>query len=170
MKNTAKTKRVSGLISVLCLVLVLSMTFVLASCKKDDDSGENTPYEPEYQKETTILSTYYQQDEQGRILPTSSDRHDIEVIEGGGANANELQGEWMLGEHTTYIFDGVNRGILLTGVDNYTFVYSAQDGKLRIDIDVKNGEDIECAYSIDGDTMTWNRTNGQVHTLKRVEQ
>ena len=169
--NTSKTsKYTSVLLSIVCVMLTAVLVLTLAGCGKKKEE-----YVPEYQKETTIISEYYQEDENGRILPTAADKHDIQIIEGGGENADEMLGKWTDEyEATTYIFDGIDRGILLTGekdkVDNrYTFTYSAQDGKLRIDIDSIDGDDFEYAYSISGDKLVLTR-GGQTYNFTKVAQ
>ena len=103
---------------------------------------------------------------QDGILPTSADRHDIHLAENGGANASDLLGKWRLDQGTTYVFDGQGRGIMLTGVDNYTFLYSAENGKLGVDMDTISGNDFEYDYSVNGDTLTMTR-DGKTYTLKK---
>ena len=152
----------------MCAVLVITAMFVMTACKDKKETASE--YVPQYQKTTTNISSYYEKDESGRILPTAADRHDITVIEGGGANVSDVYGEWAVDQNTTYVFDGMGRGIVLTGAGNYTFVYSAQDGKLRIDNDVQNGDDVEYSYTIDGDKMYWERGNGQKFTLTKVKK
>ena len=91
------------------------------------------------------------------------------VIKGGGANGSDLLGKWQMGDHDTYLFDGQGRGIILTGVDNYTFTYSAENGKLRIDYDGQNGSDFEYDYTLNGDKMTWTR-GGKTYDLTKVAE
>ena len=117
------------------------------------------------QNGTTNITPYYN----NGVLPTAADRHDITIVENGGANASELYGKWKLDEGTTYMFDGQGRGIMLTGVDNYTFVYSAENGKLGIDMDTAKGSDFEYDYSVSGDTLTMTR-DGKTFTLTKEQQ
>ena len=58
---------------------------------------------------------------------------------------------------------------MLTGVDNYTFVYSAENGKLGIDMDTAKGSDFEYDYSVSGDTLTMTR-DGNTFTLTKEQQ
>ena len=112
---------------------------------------------------TTNITPYYK----NGVLPTSSDRHDITLAPNGGANASELLGTWKLDQGTTYMFDGKGKGIMLTGVDNYTFAYSAENGKLGIDMDTATGSDFEYDYSVSGDTLTMTR-DGRSFTLTKT--
>ncbi len=113
-------------------------------------SGKSGGYVPETQGETTNITPYYE----NGILPTTGHRHDITVISGGGTDAAEVTGTWKLDDVTIYMFDGKGRGIMLTAVNNYTFLYSAQDGKLAIDFDSDGGADREYQYVINGDRLT----------------
>ena len=159
-----------AIVAVLVVVVVIALTFILAP---SDGSflgirGAGVipgKYVPETQGETTIITQYYNDG----VLPTSGSRHDITVIEGGGANAADLLGSWKLDEVTSYVFDGAGRGMMLTGVDNYSFMCSAQDGKLAIDFDIDKGSDFEYDYVIDGDTLTITR-NGQTFVLTKAAQ
>lgn len=166
-KSLSNRKNLSVFVSILCVVMAAVLVMLLAACGSDKKKDE--AYVPEHQKETTIISQYYDLDDEGRILPTSSDRHDIDIIEGGGKNAPDLLGVWTIDDNTTYVFDGIDRGILLTGVDNYTFTYSAEDGELRIDSDVSQGEDVIYHYTLDGDSMTWKRGEA-TYQLKKIDQ
>ena len=160
-------KKTSAVMTALCIMMTLVMVVLLASC--GSKKKEEKAYVPEHQKETTIISEYYELDDEGRILPTACDRHDIDIIEGGGADAPELLGVWDMDENTYYVFDGKDRGILLTGVDNYTFVYSAENGELRVDSDVSQGEDVVYEYTIDGDSMTWKRGSATYHLTRKSQ-
>lgn len=161
---------VIAIVAVLVVIVVVALTFILAP---SDGSFLGIPgagvipnqYVPETQSETTILTQYYHDG----ILPTSGSRHDIDVINGGGANASDLLGSWRLDKITVYMFDGAGRGMMLTDVDNYSFMYSAQDGKLDIDFDVDKGNDFEYDYSLDGDTLTITR-NEQTFVLTKEAQ
>ncbi len=159
-----------AIVVVLCVVIAVSLLFILAP--SDGSflgihgagviSGSGRGNGAQIQDGTTIISTYYQ----GGILPTSADRHDIHLAANGGANASDLLGKWRLDQGTTYVFDGQGRGIMLTGVDNYTFLYSAENGKLGIDMDTIAGNDFEYDYSVNGDTLTMTR-DGKTYTLKK---
>ncbi len=173
-RNAADQKKKKTLtiaiIVVLCVVIAVSMLFIFAP--SDGSflgirgagvvSGSNKGYVAETQNGTTIISSYYQ----NGVLPTSADRHDIALVENGGANASELLGKWKLDQGTTYVFDGQGRGIMLTGVDNYTFLYSAENGKLGVDMDTIAGNDFEYEYTVNGDTLTMTR-DGKTFTLKK---
>lgn len=91
------------------------------------------------------------------VLPTSGTRHEVHVLPNGGKDAMEVNGLWRLDQVTLYEFDGYGRGIMHTAVDDYSFVYSAQDGLLEIDYDTDNGQDTEYTYVIDGDSLTISR-------------
>ena len=142
-----------AIIAVLVIVIVAALVLIFIPGAESGFgkifSGTDS-YVPETQNGTTIISQYYQ----NGVLPTSGDRHDVNVINGGGRNASDLEGKWSLDDVTIYEFDGLGRGIMLTGVDNYTFLYSAEDGKLCIDYDIDGGTDKEYDYTIDGDTLT----------------
>lgn len=161
---------IAAIVAVLVVVIIVALTFILAP---SDGSflgirGAGVfpgKYVPEVQSETTIISQYYK----NGILPTSGSRHDISVIKGGGADAAEMLGKWRLDDVSSYIFDGAGRGMMITGVDNYSFVYSAQDGKLAIDFDTDKGNDFEYDYKIDGDTLTMTRNN-QTFVLTKQAQ
>lgn len=168
-----------AIVVILCVVIVVSLLFIFAPAdgsvlgirgagvlsggnKKDSDLALRV--ESETQSGTTNISPYYS----NGVLPTAADRHDINIIPNGGANASDLLGKWKLDQGTTYMFDGQGRGIMLTGVDNYTFVYSAENGKLGIDMDTITGNDYEYDYTISGDTLTMTR-DGNTFTLTKVE-
>lgn len=104
----------------------------------------------------------------GGVIPTSGARHDVDIASNGGADAMELSGKWRLDQNTMYEFDGYGRGLLHTGVDNYSFAYSAQDGLLAIDFDTDNGRDSEYTYVIDGDSMTLTRGSATYDFTKEV--
>ena len=142
-----------AILAVLAIIIAAAMILVFVPGAESGLSNlfsGNSGYVPETQSETTILTKYYE----NGILPTSGSRHDVDVIEGGGANASELEGSWRLDKVTVYEFDGLGRGIMLTAVDNYTFIYSAQDGKLAIDYDGDGGTDRLYDYVIEGDKLT----------------
>lgn len=174
--SAADQKKKKGLIiaivSVLVVVILIALVFIFAPSDGSflgiRGSGVLTGgngYVPETQDGTTNISPYYQDG----ILPTAADRHDIHLIEGGGADAGELYGKWELDQATTYMFDGQGRGIMLTGVDNYTFNYSAENGKLGIDFDTINGSDFEYDYTVSGDKLTMTR-GSSTFNLTRVDQ
>ena len=131
--------------------------------------GGKPAFVPETQDGTTNLTPYYKDG----MLPTAADRHEITIIYGGGANGAELLGRWQMNDHDTYIFDGQGRGVFLAintsgGIDKeFTFTYSAENGKLGIDYDGQSGFDYEYDYTLDGDTMTLTRS-GNTYTMKRV--
>lgn len=149
------------LIAVILIALIVAVAVILIVFTRGGESAENAP---ESQGGTSIISQYY---EDG-VLPTAGDRHDVISIEGGGTSASEFLGTWKLDEITVYKFDGHDRGIMLTAVDNYTFVYSAQDGKLNIDFDYDGATDSEYTYSIDGDKLTMSRS-GMDYVLTRSD-
>lgn len=159
-----------AIVAVLCVVIVISLLFIFAPTDGSFlgihgagvISGSGKGNAAETQNGTTNISPYYQ----NGVLPTSSDRHDITLAPNGGANVSELLGKWRLDQGTTYMFDGQGRGIMLTGVDNYTFLYSAENGKLGIDMDTIAGNDFEYDYTVSGDTLTMTR-DGKTFTLKK---
>lgn len=157
-----------AIVVVICVVIAVSLLFILAPADGSFLGIRGAGVIPgsgnaaETQNGTTIISSYYQ----NGVLPTSADRHDITLAPNGGANASELLGKWKIDQGTTYVFDGQGRGILLTGVDNYTFLYSAENGKLGIDIDTVAGNDFEYDYSVNGDTLTITR-DGKTFTMKK---
>ncbi|MBQ3331246.1 MAG: hypothetical protein IJG87_08735 [Ruminococcus sp.] len=162
------------IICVLAVIIAAALIFIFVPGAESGVSGifgGKPAYVPETQDVTTNITPYYNDG----ILPTSSDRHDITVISGGGANGGDFYGTWKMNDHDTYIFDGLGRGIFLAvnkdgGIDfKYTFLYSAQDGVLGIDYDGANGADQEYSYTIDGDKMSWTRA-GQTYTLEKVEE
>lgn len=141
------------LLVVLAIVIAAAAIFIFVPGAEQGVSnlfGGQSGYVPETQDGTTIISQYYN----NGILPTSGTRHDVDVISGGGASAAELTGVWKLDEVTVYEFDGKGRGIMLTAVDNYTFIYSAQDGKLAIDYDLDGGTDRLYDYTVNGNKLT----------------
>lgn len=172
--NTKKAQKVLiiVIVAVLAVIIAATLIFVFVPGAESGISGlfgGKPAYVPETQNGTTNLTPYYE----NGILPTSSDRHDITVISGGGANGADLYGRWQMNDHDTYIFDGQGRGIFLAlnssgGIDKqFTFMYSAENSKLGIDYDGQNGADFEYDYTIDGDSMTWSRS-GKTYTLTRV--
>lgn len=170
-----------AIVAVLGVVIVVSLLFIFAP--SDGSvlgirgsgvlSGGNNGGSPgssngavaagETQDGTTIISTYYKDG----ILPTAADRHDITLVPDGGANVSDLYGTWKLDQGTTYIFDGKGKGMMLTGVDNYSFNYSAENGKLGIDMDTIAGNDYEYEYTVNGDTLTMTR-GGNTYTLTKT--
>ncbi|MBQ3266169.1 MAG: hypothetical protein IJH07_10380 [Ruminococcus sp.] len=141
------------ILAVLAIIIAAALIFIFVPGAESGVGklfGGSGGYVPETQDGTTIISPYYE----NGILPTSGERHDIEIIYGGGTNADELLGTWDLDGNTIYKFDGQGRGIMLTGVDNYTFIYSAQNGKLGIDMDSDGSVDREYSYTITGDKLT----------------
>lgn len=177
-KKKKKTLTIA-IIVILCLVIVVSLLFIFLPSDGSvlgihgagvlSGGGNNADVVAknveEKQNGTTNITPYYK----NGVLPTAADRHDIHIAENGGANASELLGTWKLDQGTTYVFDGQGRGIMLTGVDNYTFVYSAENGKLGIDMDTAKGSDFEYDYSISGDTLTMTR-DGKTFTLTKEQQ
>lgn len=156
-KNSdVKKKQKILIVVILCVLAVIIAAALILIFVPGAESGVtrlfggNSGYVPETQDGTTIISGYYE----NGVLPTSGSRHDIDVIYGGGANADELLGTWDIDGNTIYKFDGRGRGIMLTGVDNYTFLYSAENGKLAIDMDSDGGVDREYNYTISGNKLT----------------
>ena len=164
-----KTNRILIIILLVVLALIIAGALILAFVP-GAESGiasiftGNSGYVPETQDGTTIISQYYE----NGVLPTSGDRHDVSVINGGGASASELEGVWDLDGNTIYEFDGRGRGIMLTAVDNYTFVYSAQNGELIVDFDIDDAMDAKYSYSISGNTLTMSR-GGQTYIFTKDE-
>ncbi|WP_405341660.1 DUF5640 domain-containing protein [Ruminococcus sp.] len=162
-----------AIVVVLCIVIAISLLFIFSP--SDGSflgirgagviSGSGNGNVAQTQDGTTNITPYYK----NGVLPTAADRHDITLVPNGGANASELFGKWKLDQGTTYMFDGRGRGILLTGVDNYTFVYSAENGKLGIDMDTSAGNDFEYDYSVSGDSLTMIR-DGKTFKLTKVEE
>lgn len=164
VSGSAKTQKSDGdkkkkgliiaILAVLVVIIIAAMIIVFVPGAESGISnlltGKSGAYVPETQGETTIITPYY---EDG-ILPTTGSRHDITVISGGGSDAAQVTGAWKLDDVTKYMFDGKGRGIMLTAVDNYTFLYSAQDGKLAIDFDSDGGSDRIYDYVVDGDKLT----------------
>lgn len=172
-KKKKKTLTIA-IVSILGLVILVSLLFIFAPSdgsflgirgagvlQKGKSNGLSE--QAVTQDGTTNITPYYK----NGVVPTSADRHDITLAPNGGANASELLGTWKLDQGTTYMFDGKGRGIMLTGVDNYTFAYSAQDGKLGIDMDTATGSDFEYDYSVSGDTLTMTR-DGRSFTLTKT--
>lgn len=175
-KGDKKTQKILiiVIVCVLTVIIAAALIFIFVPGAESGVSnlfgGKSGGYVPETQSVTTNITPYY---EDG-VLPTSSDRHDITVIAGGGANGADLCGTWKMNDHDTYIFDGLGRGVFLAinkdgGIDfKFTFVYSAENGQLGIDYDGENGSDHFYDYTLDGDTMTWSRA-GKTYTLEKVE-
>lgn len=175
-KKKKKTLTIA-IVAVLGIVIVVSLLFIFAPADGSflgirgagvltggDNSGGLTD-EARSVGGTTNITPYYD----NGVLPTASDRHDITLAADGGVNASELYGTWKLDQGTTYVFDGQGKGIMLTGVDNYSFAYSAENGKLGIDMDTVAGNDYEYDYSVSGDTLTMTR-DGKTFTLTRTDQ
>ena len=168
-----------AIIAVLCVVIAVSLLFIFAPAdgsflgipgagilSRNDDGG-SINYTPETQGETTNISAYYD----NGVLPTAADRHDISLRANGGADASDLYGTWVAEQGTTYIFDGQGKGVMLTGKDqsdSFTFDYSAENGRLGIDMDTVSGNDFEYDYTVDGDTLTLTR-DGYSFTLKKSD-
>lgn len=172
-KKKKKTLTIA-IIVILVLVIAVSLLFIFAPSdgsflgirgagvlQKGKSNGLSEQVVT--QDGTTNITPYYK----NGVLPTSADRHDITLAPNGGANASEVLGTWRLDQGTTYMFDGRGRGIMLTGVDNYTFAYSAENGKLGIDMDTAVGNDFEYDYSVSGDTLTMTR-DGRSFTLTKT--
>ena len=164
------------IVTILGLVIIVSLLFIFAPADGSFlgirgagvlSGGNKTGLSDQAvtQDGTTNITPYYK----NGVLPTAADRHDITLAPNGGANASELLGTWKLDQGTTYMFDGRGKGIMLTGVDNYTFNYSAENGKLGIDMDTGAGSDFEYDYSVSGDTLTMTR-DGKTFTLTKTEQ
>ena len=155
-------------LGILALVIVAALIFIFVPGAESGIgklfSGNKSQYVPETQNGTTIISQYYQ----NGILPTSGNRHDVEVISGGGKNVSELEGIWDLDGNTIYEFDGRGRGIMLTSVDNYTFVYSAENGELIVDFDIDDAMDARFTYTLGGDTLTLSRGGQEYRFTKKA--
>lgn len=149
---------------VLAVIVIVALVFIFAPSDGSFLGIRGSRYVPEKQDGTTNLSQYYSDG----ILPTSGSRHDVSVIKGGGSAGAQFLGTWQLDEVTTYEFDGQGRGIMLTAVDNYTFVYSADGGKLDIDFDIDDAMDSEYSYSMAGDKLTISR-GGATYEFKKVK-
>ena len=164
-----KKTLIIAIVVILVLVIAVALFFLFSRGNgglfgRHNKSGlSNQVGQSAQQEGTTNITPYYK----NGVLPTSSDRHDIALAPNGGANASELLGTWRLDQGTTYMFDGRGRGIMLTGVDNYTFIYSAENGKLGIDMDTSVGNDFEYDYSVSGDTLTMTR-DGRSFTLTKT--
>ena len=154
------------ILAVLAVIIVVGLIFIFVPGAGSGGGKADGGYVPETQDGTTIITPYYD----NGILPTSGSRHDVAVIDGGGSSADELTGTWDLDGTTIYLFDGQGRGVMLTGVDNYTFLYSAQDGKLCVDMDFDGGTDREYAYSISDDRLTLDGDGYHFEFTKTVEQ
>lgn len=180
-KKKKKTLTIA-IVSVLGVVILVSLLFIFAPADGSflgihgagilsggKDSGWGSEYTNETQNGTTNISPYYD----NGVLPTAADRHDITLIANGGANASDLYGTWVAAQGTTYIFDGQGKGVMLTGKDNsdtFTFNYSAENGKLGIDMDTIAGYDYEYDYTISGDTLTMNRDGYSFTLTKSADQ
>ncbi len=166
-KKNQKTV-ITIILVVLALVVVAALIFIFVPGAENGIgrlfSGNQSQYVPETQDGTTIISQYYQ----NGILPTSGNRHDVEVIKGGGRNASEVEGIWSLDGNTVYEFDGRGRGIMLTAVDNYTFVYSAENGDLVVDFDIDDAMDARYTYTVSGDTLTLSRGGQEYKFTKKA--
>lgn len=174
-KKKKKTLTIA-IVSILGLVILVSLLFIFAPSDGsflgirgagvlggNKNTLSNQVGQDNKQDGTTNITPYYK----NGVVPTSADRHDITLAPNGGANASELLGTWKLDQGTTYMFDGKGKGIMLTGVDNYTFAYSAENGKLGIDMDTAAGSDFEYDYSVSGDTLTMTR-DGRSFTLTKI--
>lgn len=169
-EKNKKTNRILIIVILIVLALIIAAAFILAFVPGAESgiagifSGTKNEYVPETQDGTTIISQYYE----NGVLPTSGDRHDVTVINGGGASASEVEGIWDLDGNTIYEFDGRGRGIMLTAVDNYTFVYSAENGELIVDFDIDDAMDARFSYTVSGDTLTMSR-GGQNYVFTKSE-
>ena len=158
-----------AILVVLAVIVAAALIFIFVPGAESGLGGifkGNSGYVPETQDGTTIISKYYE----NGILPTTGSRHDVTVINGGGRDAGELEGSWALDDVTIYEFDGKGRGIMLTAVDNYTFLYSAENGKVAIDYDGDGGTDREYTYTIDGDHMTFTLGDAKYVFTKKEQQ
>lgn len=162
----AKKKKtlVIVIVAVLLVIIAVSLVFILIPKPGSGQNGTSANGNNPRQSGNTIVSEYYK----NGVLPTAGERHDIKTIDNGGSESSQLTGKWKLDQTTTYVFDGEGRGIMLTGVDNYTFVYSAQNGKLAIDFDTDKGADYEYEYSISGDTLSMTRSD-RSFTMTKVQ-
>ncbi len=146
----AKKKQNIGLIA-LVAVLAVVVIVVVALLVRPDNSVKSSPLYPD------------------GVLPTSGNRHDVQLAPNGGKDAMEVNGLWRLDKVTLYEFDGYGRGILHTGVDDYSFAYSAENGFVEIDFDTDNGRDSEYSYVLDGDTMTFTRGDSSYTLTKEID-
>lgn len=103
----------------------------------------------------------------GTVVHTEGNRHDVTVAANGGANGNEFEGLWKLDDITSYEFDGSGRGVIHTAKD-FKFSYSADNGSLFIDIDTDDGRDSEYKYTIDGLIMTLSRGDATYILTKQI--
>ena len=77
-----------------------------------------------------------------------------------------LAGTWRIDETTIYDFDGKNRGVLHTSLNDYPFTYKVSGDSLTIDFDSDAATDATYTYSIKGKTLTLTRDDG-VYTLTK---
>ena len=102
----AKKKKVLiiVIVAVLAVIIAAALIFIFVPGAESGVSGffgGKPAYVPETQDGTTIITPYYE----NGILPSAADRHDVDVIKGGGANGSDLLGKWQMGDHDTYLFD-----------------------------------------------------------------
>ncbi|MBQ9679574.1 MAG: hypothetical protein IJV48_02690 [Ruminococcus sp.] len=164
-----KTKQIliAVILIVLALIIVAALVFIFVPGAESGVSNlftGKTEFVPETEGETTIISQYYDDG----MLPTSGSRHDVTVIYGGGAAASELEGKWSFDGNTIYMFNGKGRGIMLTAIDNYTFMYSAEGGKLIVDFDIDDAMDSEYTYTLSGEKLIMTR-GGVDYEFDKVE-
>lgn len=164
------------ILAVLGVVIVVSLFFIISAIKGNNGDGnvvlENTGMveegnsDSEVQSSTTNIAQYYE----NGVEPTSGDRHDITLAaENGGANASQISGTWVLDQDTSYIFDKKGRGVMLINNEPHTFTYSAQRGKLAIDMDADDAADYEYDYTFAGNTLTMSRDDNTL-TLTKSDQ
>lgn len=77
-----------------------------------------------------------------------------------------LTGTWRIDETTIYDFDGKNRGVLHTSLNDYPFTYKISGDSLTIDFDSDAATDTTYTYSIKGKTLTLTRDDG-TYTLTK---
>lgn len=77
-----------------------------------------------------------------------------------------LAGTWRIDETTIYDFDGKNRGVLHTSLNDYPFTYKVSGDSLTIDFDSDAATDATYTYSIKGKILTLTRDDG-VYTLTK---
>lgn len=166
-KKKKKQIIIIAVLVVLALIVVAALIFIFVPGAESGVGNlltGKTEYVPETEDETTIISQYYV----NGVLPTSGNRHDVTVINGGGASVSELEGKWSFDGNTIYMFNGKGRGIMLTAVDNYTFMYSAENGKLIIDFDIDDAMDSEYTYTHSGEKLIMSR-GGVDYEFDKVE-
>lgn len=76
-----------------------------------------------------------------------------------------LAGTWRI-DDTVYEFDGKGSGVLHTSLNDYAFTYTVEDDTLHIDFASSAATDTTYQYSINGNTLTFER-GGEIYKLTK---